>query len=229
MKKKCILAFFSALLLVMTGCAKKSAIPEANVSWMEAEQAIVIAQAEIDEAREVGAKVREPQKILNGAKESFDAAEYIKAKKDADIAREMAIKLKQEILANVRTKEDAEAAIGRARKLIDKASGMGANTAEPEQVLARAQSEFDSGNYSSSIELADEAAGIAQKLIDMLGAGKYVVKTWESSRDCLWNIAGRKSIYNDFWKWKKIYQANSDKIKNPDLIYPGQILLIPGD
>ncbi len=36
-----------------------------------------------------------------------------------------------------------------------------------------------------------------------------------------------KRIYGDASKWKKIYEANSDQIKNPDLIYPGQVLEIP--
>jgi nucleoid-associated protein YgaU len=36
-----------------------------------------------------------------------------------------------------------------------------------------------------------------------------------------------KRIYGDASKWKKIYEANTDQIENPDLIYPGQVLKIP--
>ena len=43
----------------------------------------------------------------------------------------------------------------------------------------------------------------------------------------LWNIAGYKHIYGDPTKWPQIYRANRDKIENPDLIYPGQVLVIP--
>lgn len=43
--------------------------------------------------------------------------------------------------------------------------------------------------------------------------------------DCLWNIA--KKFYGDGSKYTKIYNANKDKIKNPNLIYPKQILWIP--
>jgi nucleoid-associated protein YgaU len=43
----------------------------------------------------------------------------------------------------------------------------------------------------------------------------------------LWRIAGKKEIYNNPKEWKKIYEANKDQIKNPDLIYPGQNLKIP--
>ena len=43
--------------------------------------------------------------------------------------------------------------------------------------------------------------------------------------DCLWNIA--KKFYGNGAKYKKIYEANKDKIKNPNLIYTGQVLVIP--
>ena len=33
--------------------------------------------------------------------------------------------------------------------------------------------------------------------------------------------------YGDANKWRKIYEANRDLIKDPDLIYPGQALKIP--
>jgi nucleoid-associated protein YgaU len=45
------------------------------------------------------------------------------------------------------------------------------------------------------------------------------------SGDTLSKIA--KSMYGDANKWRKIYEANTDIIKNPDLIRPGQVLKIP--
>ncbi len=36
-----------------------------------------------------------------------------------------------------------------------------------------------------------------------------------------------KQAYGDEAKWNLIYEANSDKIKNPNLIYVGQVLTIP--
>lgn len=36
-----------------------------------------------------------------------------------------------------------------------------------------------------------------------------------------------KAVYGQPNKWKAIYEANKDVIKNPDLIYPGQVLKIP--
>lgn len=49
----------------------------------------------------------------------------------------------------------------------------------------------------------------------------YTVK----SGDCLWNIA--KKYYGNGSKYTVIYEANKSKIKNPNLIYPGQVLTIP--
>ena len=45
------------------------------------------------------------------------------------------------------------------------------------------------------------------------------------SGDSLSKIAKRE--YGDAQKWPKIYEANRNIIKNPDLIYPGQELRIP--
>lgn len=43
--------------------------------------------------------------------------------------------------------------------------------------------------------------------------------------DCLWNIA--KKFYGNGAKYTTIYNANRSKIRNPNLIYPGQVLWIP--
>jgi nucleoid-associated protein YgaU len=43
--------------------------------------------------------------------------------------------------------------------------------------------------------------------------------------DSLSKIAKRE--FGDANKWKAIYEANRDTIKNPDLIHPGQVLTLP--
>jgi len=45
------------------------------------------------------------------------------------------------------------------------------------------------------------------------------------SGDSLSKIA--KRVYGDANKWHAIFDANRDKIKNPDLIHPGQVLTLP--
>lgn len=56
---------------------------------------------------------------------------------------------------------------------------------------------------------------------------EYIVQTWAKERDCLWTISGKQEIYADPFQWPKIWQANTDQIRNPDIIHPGQRLLIP--
>lgn len=51
--------------------------------------------------------------------------------------------------------------------------------------------------------------------------GSYTVQKGDS----LWKIA--KHFYGNGSEYKKIYSANSASIKNPNLIYPGQTLVIP--
>jgi nucleoid-associated protein YgaU len=55
----------------------------------------------------------------------------------------------------------------------------------------------------------------------------YTVGTWSRNRDCLWNIAKKRDIYDNAFMWPKIWQGNRDKIRDPDLIYPGEKLKIP--
>ncbi len=45
----------------------------------------------------------------------------------------------------------------------------------------------------------------------------------------LWKIASYPEIYGSGAKWPLIFRANKDKIKDPDLIYPNQVLEIPRD
>ena len=47
--------------------------------------------------------------------------------------------------------------------------------------------------------------------------------------ECLWIIASYKEIYNDPFMWPLIYKANKEKIKDPDLIFPGQLFSINRD
>ena len=57
--------------------------------------------------------------------------------------------------------------------------------------------------------------------------GEAVTRTYTVvAGDSLSKIA--KKIYGDGRRWKEIFEANKDTIKNPDLIHPGQVLKIPG-
>ena len=58
----------------------------------------------------------------------------------------------------------------------------------------------------------------------------YVVVRRVPLTDALWRIAGFSYIYNNPLQWYRIYQANRNILRdpdNPDLILPGQRLMIP--
>ncbi len=54
------------------------------------------------------------------------------------------------------------------------------------------------------------------------------VKTYRVKRgDSLMAIAAKASVYGNASLWKKLFKANRDKIKNPNLIHPGLVLSVP--
>ncbi|PKL19518.1 MAG: hypothetical protein CVV49_00330 [Spirochaetae bacterium HGW-Spirochaetae-5] len=54
-----------------------------------------------------------------------------------------------------------------------------------------------------------------------LAENEYLVK----EKDTLVLIS--EALYGDYKKWEDIYKLNKDKISNPTLLYPGQVLLLP--
>ena len=43
--------------------------------------------------------------------------------------------------------------------------------------------------------------------------------------DCLWSIA--QQLYGTGYKWSVLYEANKATLSSPDLIYAGQVLVVP--
>ncbi|MCE2503782.1 MAG: LysM peptidoglycan-binding domain-containing protein [Chlorobi bacterium] len=82
-------------------------------------------------------------------------------------------------------------------------------------------------------EFYDKMVGLARNIKTLYDRAQnyrgdtYTVGTWQKDRDCLWNIAAKDDIYSDAFMWPKIWQENTDQIRNPDLIFPGQVLRIP--
>ena len=72
--------------------------------------------------------------------------------------------------------------------------------------------------------LAREVADLEAKLreLQQLPRSYTVVEG-----DFLIKIAEMRRIYGDGTHWKRIYRANRSAIKDPNLIYPGQVFLIP--
>jgi nucleoid-associated protein YgaU len=88
----------------------------------------------------------------------------------------------------------------------------------PGNYTLRVDQVADAGNVRSRLEIPfARAAPIAD-----LPEGSFVIVQPGNS---LWRLARR--TYGSGFEFVQIYRANSDQIRNPDLIYPGQIFTLP--
>jgi nucleoid-associated protein YgaU len=79
---------------------------------------------------------------------------------------------------------------------------------------------------SGSSTTADEPAAVPPPDLGPIGTTGNTTDTYVVvSGDSLSKIAKRQ--YGDMNQWRRIYEANRDQIKDPDLIHPGQKLKIP--
>ena len=105
----------------------------------------------------------------------------------------------------------------------DKAKAL-ANKARKQAETAIAQQKAESEKFMSE---ADRAA-LAKAESDMskskdAGAGAGVSSYSVVRGDNLWDISGKENVYANSYQWPLIYKTNRNKIKDADLIYPGQV------
>ena len=91
-------------------------------------------------------------------------------------------------------------------------------------LTAEQRSEKQRGEQALAQEQGKKSYMILSQLNNELEnrADEYIVK----KGDTLWDIASSESTFDDPTQWRVIYNDNQGKISNPDLIYPGQSLLI---
>ncbi|WP_156023813.1 LysM peptidoglycan-binding domain-containing protein [Thioclava indica] len=93
------------------------------------------------------------------------------------------------------------------------------------KVVARAETDFD---QPDQIVVATEGAS-AQATSDAVdasgGEGNAVNVVQIVQGNTLWAIA--REVYGDGVLYVRVFDANRDQIRNPDLIYPGQVFTIP--
>lgn len=143
---------------------------------------------------------------------------------------------------------EAPLAYAKAQEALNKARESGYNTSktaiynEASQSLTNADTALRDEDYSNSlmhsknvIVLAnlmgssDSKYGETPKETVFTGTFPqyYIVVERTKNTDSLWLISSYDFIYGDGKLWRKIYEANKDKIKNPNIIRKGQILIIP--
>lgn len=89
--------------------------------------------------------------------------------------------------------------------------------------------ELKQSNMAALPEMLDKLSTIDQLLTELKARiAQPVVIDYKVVRgDNLWNISKKEQIYADPYMWPRIYRKNKDQIKDPDLIYPKQVLAVP--
>ncbi len=88
----------------------------------------------------------------------------------------------------------------------------------------------DPSAYEKAVLMAGNIFGISEVNADELTTPEQTVEVqyYEIAKgDSLWKIA--KQFYGNGNDYPKIFEANKEVIKDPDLIYPGQKIRIPMD
>ncbi|HZI88978.1 MAG TPA: LysM peptidoglycan-binding domain-containing protein [Candidatus Polarisedimenticolia bacterium] len=94
---------------------------------------------------------------------------------------------------------------------------------ELDQSQARSQRLRAEGDSLFALGTALEKGGPRPADHVIAGFGTHVVRRGES----LWSISSGRTVFGRGERWRDLYAANRSRIKNPDLIYPGQELSIP--
>ncbi len=99
-----------------------------------------------------------------------------------------------------------------------------ANKAKAQAVTAVAQAEVENKKFLNA-NADSNAASSSSSSSATRGAMAGRVSSYSVVRgDNLWNISGKDEVYADPYQWPLIYKTNRDKIKDADLIHPGQVL-----
>jgi len=137
------------------------------------------------------------------------------------------------------TPQQAKDAIAAAKAANERAKAVRNEWRDTGKIIKEAEKAEADGKCEDAVNLANKARRQAENAVAQeeserqrlggtpapshaAGAGEYsVVKG-----DNLWNISAKPDIYNNPFEWPLIYKANSSKIKDADLIYPGQVFAI---
>lgn len=175
------------------------------------------------------------------AAKAYDEGDYeasIEYSKLAESYAQQSADFIQRMLA----KTEAEQEMNKARTRFTWAKANGAEEKYPD-AYKTAEEALNAGSIAFDNENYDVAVVCAQRVMDALSVVKgkdntglaelpsqYRIRTWRGEKDCLWNIAAKKEIYGNPFMWRKLYEANKDKLpdpKNPNWVEPDIILTIP--
>lgn len=132
----------------------------------------------------------------------------------------------------------AEAAYGKAKKALYAWRDTG-------KIIKKAKKALKAGDDAKAIKLANKARRQSEMALEQKQAeldrnsDLFTPSSWGTAPstssqgdysvvrgDSLWGISGKAEIYGNPYQWPLIYKANTDKINDADLIFPGQGLTI---
>ena len=149
------------------------------------------------------------EKSLNQAESDYESQKYDLAQENA----ELSLQLSQELpkLLEEKMRQEQNAAV---------------NPAEMQKISKQAQRLLENAQMEAANIIADakrKADAITARALEKQYPSSYTVK----NADKLQIIAARKEIYNDLYQWPLIYKANRDQIRDPQILFVGQQLVIP--
>lgn len=226
--------------------AKKSIDDPAN-----AKSAVTQAENDMQVAKELQIDKIAPE-IFAGSSESLELAKTSLTSRDNSKAKEFAEKASNDLREKMKSIINLN--MEQAKSDIDNAKNAGAAELSSdllglaEESISNAASLLEKGDYLNAKVSTEKASTIAKeaeskaKLTSKTGNKKATNDNLvaESSGDksnvhtvkvgeYLWKISRYKSIYGDPLLWPLLYHANTDKIKDPGLIFAKQELKVPRD
>src|SRR3569833_1128724 len=208
-------------IVMMSGLVACAGVPTQEMS--NARQALQAARAANADTH-AAMSFSEAEHRLSKAERELTGHIYARARKDAVIARSDAITARNIALAIAEARAavaaaEAEGAVSSAtRDWLAKAESAAAAVREDDAVLAagRAKEQAEDALHADLMTVRDAPAATPTATV-----------TYRSVRgDSLWKIAGRRDVYGNSLWWPLIFAANHDRIKDPDLIQPGQDFVI---
>lgn len=179
--------------------------------------------------------------LRNEAQRALDSGNYDQAQQLSEQAQQYA-KQAVDVAKQLEATYSATNWLNLAKQRIEYGKSIDASSRYPSDwknatnELSTAQSTFDAKDYQKSIAasraVVDALKGIAPApaVAEKTLPQYYTVRLIPNRRDCFWRIAAYPFVYGDPFKWPLLYQANKDKLQdpnNPDLIQPGMVFIIP--
>ena len=210
------ITLLSAVLAI--GCAVAPEVYDKTLPVADqARAAIADAKAANKAAQALGAEWRDTDKIIKQAEQALTDGDELLSVVDTPVG-EAEAKYKEALALANKAKAQAEMAqnqyyLEQAKFKLEKLNAMSGLNSQQQAMLADANAAYRESKGREAYELAS-------KLEASLAAASIAYQVM--SGDSLWAIAGKSSIYADPYQWPLILKANSHKIKDADLIYPGQ-------